>query len=380
MLLDVVGVSILYPVAAFIVQRYSDRALAVTLLSVAYSAAQFVCAPALGKLSDRVGRRPVLLVSLLGSALGYVLFGIGGALWILVLSRVLDGVTAGNMSTATAVIADVSSDQTRGRNFGLVGLAWGIGLVVGPALGGLLGQLDLALPAYVAAALSLANFGLVARVLPETVSAGGRQGPRFRPADLNPFGAIGQMLGRPGVGRILVALSVFNVAFFARTSVDSVFLIRRFGAEPWVVGLVLVLSGAAIALGQVFLVPRLVVRPREAPVAVASLICLAVGSIGLAVAPSVWLFCVVLVLFAVVSNLVFPSLGAIGTRRIGGQEIGQLIGVNTALSSLMSVIGPLWAGAAFDAIHPRAPYLLGAAIYMVPVLILALSELRRKEG
>ena len=132
MLMDVVGISILYPVSAYIVRQYSSQALMVTLLTVVYSAAQFMAAPLLGKLSDRYGRRPVLLVSLFGSAVGYLVFGMAGALWILFLSRLVDGITGGNMSTASAYIADVSESDELAKNLALVGMAWGFGLVLGP--------------------------------------------------------------------------------------------------------------------------------------------------------------------------------------------------------------------------------------------------------
>src|SRR5512139_2159980 len=125
MLMDVVGMSIMFPVAPYLVQRYSDEALMVTMLTVIYAGAQFFAAPALGRISDRLGRRPVLLASVFGSAIGYFIFGIGGALWILFLSRLIDGITGGNISTASAYIIDVSKPEERARNFTLLGIAYG---------------------------------------------------------------------------------------------------------------------------------------------------------------------------------------------------------------------------------------------------------------
>src|SRR5512140_2028559 len=135
MLMHIVGMSIIFPVAPYIVQRYSKDALMLTMLTVIYAGAQFFAAPALGKISDRVGRRPVLLVSVFGSAIGYFIFGIGGALWVLFLSRLIDGLTGGNLSTAAAYIADVSKPEERARNFTLIGMAYGFGFILGPALG-----------------------------------------------------------------------------------------------------------------------------------------------------------------------------------------------------------------------------------------------------
>ena len=134
LLLDVIGISMLYPIAAYLVLRYSSDALKVMLLTVIYAAAQFVAAPLLGKLGDMYGRRPVLLVSLAGSAIGYTIFGVGGALWVLFVSRLIDGITAGNQSVAAAYIADVSAPEVRTKNFALIGMAWGIGLIIGTSV------------------------------------------------------------------------------------------------------------------------------------------------------------------------------------------------------------------------------------------------------
>ncbi len=169
MLMDVVGMTILFPISAYIVRQYSHQALMVTLLSVIYSAAQFFAAPVLGKLSDRVGRRPVLLVCLAGAGAGYLMFGLGGALWILFLSRLIAGITGGSISTASAYIVDVSKPDELANAFTLVGMAWGIGLVLGPALGGALGQIDLRAPAFFSSALALINMGFCFFYLPESL-------------------------------------------------------------------------------------------------------------------------------------------------------------------------------------------------------------------
>src|SRR5829696_6936993 len=202
LLLDVVGISILFPIAAYIVLRYSNDALMVTLLTVIYAAAQFVAAPLLGKLGDMYGRRPVLLVSLAGSAVGYIIFGIGGALWILFVSRLIDGITAGNQSVAAAYIADVSTPVTRAKNFTLIGMAWGIGLVIGPAAGAALGQWWLEAPAFIAAGLSLLGMLLGFFLLPESLPAAQRSALRL--GDLNPFGTIIAFVGKPDLGKLLL--------------------------------------------------------------------------------------------------------------------------------------------------------------------------------
>src|SRR5262249_3896208 len=190
MLMDIIGLTILYPVVPYIVQRYSPEAVMVTLMTVIYAGAQFFAAPALGRLSDRFGRRPILLASIFGSVIGYVIFGIGQALWVLLLSRLIDGITGGNLSTASAYIADVSEPEARPRNFGLVGLAWGLGLVLGPALGGIMSRLSLEAPIFAAAILSTVGVILVYFELPESLPKERRETAPVRLNDLNPFASI----------------------------------------------------------------------------------------------------------------------------------------------------------------------------------------------
>ena len=136
MLMDVIGITLLSPVAPYIVQKFSSEALMVTMLTVLYAGGQFIAAPLIGKLGDRYGRRPVLLISLVGQGIGYLIFGVGGALWILFLGRIIGGITGGNLSTASAYIADVSTPEERSKNFALIGMAWSVGLILGRPLVG----------------------------------------------------------------------------------------------------------------------------------------------------------------------------------------------------------------------------------------------------
>src|SRR5215211_3965520 len=194
MLMDIVGMSIIFPVAPYIVQRYSGDALMGTMLTVIYAGAQFFAAPALGKISDKVGRRPVLLISVLGSAVGYFIFGIGGALWVLFLSRLIDGITGGNISTASAYIIDVSKPEERAKNFTLLGMAYGVGFILGPALGGILGQWNLNAPVYVAGMIFLISSALVYFQLPESLPMESRERSRLRLNDFNPFASVAHMM------------------------------------------------------------------------------------------------------------------------------------------------------------------------------------------
>ncbi len=376
MLMDVVGISILFPVSAYIVRRYSPDALMVSMLSVLYAAAQFFGAPVLGKLGDRFGRRPVLLASVFGSAVGYVIFGLGGALWVLFLSRVIDGFTGGNMSTASAYIADVSSPEERARNFTLVGLAWGVGLVLGPAMGAVFGQINLVAPAFIAAALSLLSLFLGFFWLPESLPVEQRERAPVSLNDLNPLVAIGGMARRPGLGWVLVVLCLFNFAFSGIGSIETLFMIQRFAAEPWQVGLRLTMIGIVLIVVQATLIPWMLARYNEKQVAVIAFFLQAAGVLLIFLNPLFLLFYVITILTSVASGFIFPTLTTLTSNRVASNEQGQLMGVTTALASLVNIFGPLWAGLVYDHVMPGAPYWMGAIIYAIAALILIRPEFK----
>lgn len=369
LLLDVMGMTLLFPVAAFIVRRHGGDALMVTLLSAVYAAAQLVAAPVLGRLSDRWGRRPLLVASLLGSAGGYVLFGAGGALWVLLLARAVDGLTGGNMSIATAYIADVSAPAERSKNFGLVGIAWGVGLVLGPALGAAAGQVRLELPAYLAAGLTLAAALLCLRLLPESLPVERRVRTPLRLAALNPFAAIARTVRRPEVVVPLAALTVFQLAFNGTNSVDGIFLIERFGAQPWQIGLLLVGVGVTVALVQWLGVRAALPRLGERRLGSTALALLALGCLALPLAPTLTLACAAVFFRHGASGFVFPSMGGLVSARTRPEDQGELMGVTTALASAASVLGPVGAGAVHQHLFPGAGHWAGAALAALAAIL-----------
>ena len=367
-LLDVVGMSMLFPVAAYIVRVYNSDALTVTLLSVIYAAGQFVAAPVLGTLSDRFGRRPVLLLSLLGSAAGYLLFGLGGALWILFVSRLIDGLTGGNISTATAYIADVTPREERAGSFALLGVAFGLGFILGPAIGGALSQYGLAAPAWLAAALTLLNAAFGFFMLPESLPAERRTRAPLRLAEFNPLASFGGLLGRPGLRGLFAVHCLYNLVIMGYNTIVPVFLIERFGASPGGMAALMASVGGANLFVQAALVRRLVARFGERRMVVASLLFQAVGLAALALVPNFWLVYPVVALASAGAGPLRPALGALLANTVGANEQGRLNGVSAALTSLMSVIGPLWAGASYDALAPSAPFWAGAALLLLALV------------
>lgn len=369
-LLDVIGLSILIPVQAFIVRRYSDDAVIVTLLTVVYAAAQFCATPILGTLSDRYGRRPVLLVSVLGSAGGYLLFGIGGALWVLFLSRLIDGVTGGNLSTASAYIADITPREERAKNFALLGAAFGLGFILGPALGGALSQFSLDAPAYAAAALSLLSALVGFFVLPESLPPERRVTTPWRLAAISPFAPIVELLQRPVLATLLVVQCLFTFVTMGYNSITAVFLIERFGVQPMSIAGLLVAIGVANVLVQAGLVGRLVKLFGEQRVAVISLLFQALSLLSIVVVPWFWMLYPISALTSGGAGPLRPALSALLSNRVTSEEQGKLNGVSTALSSLMTVFGPLCAGAMYDAVAPSAPFWSGTLVLVLASALL----------
>lgn len=379
-LLDVMGLGLLLPIQAYIVRQYSQEALMVAMIPVLYASAQFFAAPLLGKLSDRFGRRPVILYSITASAFGYFLFGIGGALWMLFLSRLVDGFGAGSASTAGAYIADVTAPQDRAKNYGFIGMAFGLGFILGPTLGGLLSQISLNAPAYAAGILSSLAAVLGFFILPESLPREKRETKPLRLADLNPFASIFDMLRRPTVGGLLLTQCLFFFVFNGNNSMLSVFMIEKFTAQPWQVAMLFAMSGIVMAIMQGALVGPLVKRFSEKPLTVNSLVLQAVAAIGIVTVPAFWMLFPVAVLNSMGTGLVWPTLGALLANSVSSEEQGRVSGVSTALGSLMSIFGPLWAGTAYDRIAPAAPFWIGAIIFVLAGLFLTRVKVRAHES
>jgi MFS transporter, DHA1 family, tetracycline resistance protein len=378
MLMDIVGISIIFPVAPYIVQRYSSDALMVTMLTVIYAGAQFFAAPALGKISDRVGRRPVLLFSVFGSAIGYFIFGIGGALWVLFLSRLIDGITGGNISTASAYIIDVSKPEERTKNFTLLGMAYGIGFILGPALGGVLGQWDLNAPVYLAGSIFLISTALVYFLLPESLPIERRTKSQLRLNDFNPFASVVQMAFKPGLGLILLILALFNFSFDGVNSVMGVFIKNKFAASPLTLGLLFVFVGIATAFVQGTLIERLVPRYGEKRMAFVGLLGSVIGWPLIMLTPVLWMLFPVTFLQSGITGFIWATTGAMAAGLVQEHEQGQLAGVNVAVAGFMSMLGPLWAGALYDNVTPTSPFWMGSIILILACLLLARVQVTKQ--
>jgi MFS family permease len=372
--LDVLGTAIFTPLLAYIVRLYATTALTISMMTVVYAAAQFASAPVLGRLSDRYGRRPVLLVSVLGSAVGYYLFGIGGALWILFLSRLIDGATGGNVSTAQACLADLTPPNKRARAFALMGAVFSLGFTLGPAVGGVLGQVSVVLPAFGAGTLSLLSVAFGYFALPETLPTVSRHSERLQWSDLNPIRPTLDMAKVPGLGVLILATFIFNFVYGAMASNFSFYTMERFGAEPLQNAMIFTLVGSVGAATQLAGVPTLVPRLGERSLALLGLVIQICGFLGVVFARSMRLLYPVSALLGIGNGLMRPSLTALISNSVSPLEQGHVAGVTASITSLTYVLGPLWAGISYDRIMPTAPYWTGALLLGATLLLLARSE------
>ncbi len=367
--LDLLGASILIPVVPYIVRAYRPDAMTVGLLSLSYSAAQFLATPVLGAVSDRVGRRPVLLISILGSAFGYFLFGWAGSLWVLFASRILDGLTGGNISTAQAYIADRSLPEDRAKNFGMIGAAFGLGFILGPAIGGALSKISLQAPAYAAGIVSLITFFTALILLPESLPPEKRERALFTLRQLNPLGHIAAPLKRPVLRWLLPGFFALAFAMSGLTSNFAVYTLNRYGLTPSQNALILVWLGVVSVIVQGGVVRRLLPKVGENRLASEALILSVVGYAALAWSPTFWFLYLAIGIIAVGNGLGGPAMQGLLSRQAEAHEQGTLMGVSASLSSLARVAGPLFAGAAFDHLGMSAPYWAGAVFMAIGLFL-----------
>lgn len=372
MFLNFAGLTIIIPVIPYIVGQYtSNIALDVGIITSIAALCQFVFSPALGYLSDIYGRRPILLWSLLGGVVGYIIFGIGGSLMILLIARIIDGATAGDTPAMYAYIADVAEPHDRARLYGILGAAGGFGFMVGPAIGGLAAQWGLSVPLYVAAALGLINAVWGYFVMPESLHEANRT-KAFEFGHLNPFTQFNHVFTSQTL-RILFATSfAFFVALIMQQSNISVFLKEVLSWGPAEIGLMLTLVGAIDIASQGYLTGKLLPRWGELTLSLVGLAVTAIGMlfVGLvAFIPVALLLYVAVIVYTLGDGLFEPSMSGLVANSTEPQHQGRVQGANQSLQSLARTLAPILAGLLYG-IGAYMPYFTSAALMAMTLFAL----------
>lgn len=383
-MIDSMGIGLIIPVMPDLIREVSGGNLAQAalwggVLSTVFAVMQFLFGPVIGGLSDRYGRRPVLLISLAVMALDYVVMALAGSIWLLLAGRVVGGITSATQATAAACMADMSEDGKRAQGFGLIGAAFGLGFVIGPLLGGLLGEYGTRAPFWAAAALAAANGLLGYVVLRETVTDAIRRSFDLRRA--NPLGALRSLNRLPGLGRGLTIFFLYQVAFMVYPSVWAYFGQARFGWDAGMIGLSLGLFGIMMAVVQGGLIRVILARLGERGTVLYGLVfdIVAFGAMAFVTSGTIAL---ILTPLAALGAVITPALQGIMSRSVGPDRQGELQGALTSASALAMILSPLVMTGTFAAFtapgaavfFPGAPFLLALGLIAVALAVFLLPD------
>jgi predicted MFS family arabinose efflux permease len=359
--LDLVGFGIIIPVLPFLARAFGASGFWIGVLLTAYSAAQFLAAPVLGRLSDRHGRRPVLLLTLLGSTLSYLVMGLAGSLAMLIAARLLAGLFGGSIAAAQAYIADVTAPEERSKFMGILGAAIGMGFVVGPAIGALSSSYGASVPAYVASALCAVNLAFAFLRLKETRTAAERSRSGAPHLSLT---HLFQALQRPALSRVLIASFLLMLGLVAMESTFALLGADKFQLDAAGLGYVFTFVGIVMALVQGGLVGRLSKKHGELKPALVGAIIFAAALAGLPYMPGLGSEIVLMGAVAFGWGLANPTVNTLVSRAAAADEQGGVLGLNQSAGALARAVGPLIAGALYDQ-SMYWPYVLAGAAAVV---------------
>ena len=382
LLIDVTGLGIIIPVLPTLIREliHGDLSMASKYagwLTFAYAIMQFLCAPLIGNLSDKFGRRPVLLGSLLGFGIDYIFLAFAPTIAWLFVGRLIAGITGASFSTATAYIADISPPEKRAQNFGMVGAAFGLGFIIGPVMGGLLGQFGSRVPFFVAAGLSLLNATYGYFILPESLSKENRREFSWKRA--NPLGSLLQLKKYPAILGLISCITLLYIASHAVQSAWSYYNMWKFGwNEAWV-GYSLGFVGLMVALVQGGLIRIVIPKIGQEKSIYAGLLLYSFGMILFAFATKGWMMFAFMVPYAL-GGISGPALQGMMSNKVPANEQGELQGALASLMSATSIVGPLLMTYLFAFFTSKnAPFLFPGAPFIVgSVMILASTWLAYK--
>ena len=361
---DLLGFGIVIPFLPMFAERMGVGAMGIGLVLSIYSLMQFIFAPVLGRISDRVGRKPIIMLGLLGSSLGYLVYGFADSFFWLIASRALHGACAATISTAQAYIADTTDEHDRAKGMGLVGAAFGLGFVLGPALGGILGHSSLRTPVFFASALTFANFLFAAFRLPESHFPDRSTRLDFRHF-VAPILALPRELLRHRLARMFAIAFLLTSSFAALEATFALMVPAIYGFGAFGIGVLLAFTGLIQAITQGYLLGPVAHKVGEARLVRLGLIAMALGLAPMGTIASHGALLAMLAIIAVGYGFASPSIASLISRNTEHHLQGEVLGVNQSALSLARICGPIAGGILYQLMGPSAPYLGGAAIAML---------------
>ena len=358
---NLVGFGIIIPLLPFYAETFGASPLVIGLLFAVFSACQLVAAPALGDLSDRYGRRPILIFSLAGTVVSFVMLAVAHSVAMLFAARIVDGLSGGNISTARAYVADITAPKDRSRAYGIIGAAFGLGFILGPALSGILSRVSYTAPIWAAAGLTLVATAMAWLWLPETVH-------QTRAGSGNPFRFLPELVRRPVVRRVLLIDFIYWGGFAVFQTTFALFAARRFGFDAARTGYFFAAFGVLGAVVQGGCIRPMVRRFGDASTFRLGLAFSAIGLVAAVMAPSVKVLVWALVPLALGIGFGHPTMSSLVSLVARGDEQGRVQGAAGAVESLGRTIGPVWGNASLQHFNESVPYLSAAALLVVTLL------------
>jgi DHA1 family tetracycline resistance protein-like MFS transporter len=359
---DMLGYSMILPLLPFFVQAQGGDAVLAGGLQSLYAFLQLFSGPILGSLSDRYGRKPILVACLFGTAVAYTLFGLANSILFLLLAVLLDGLTGNNLSTSFTYVADITTADERSRGMGIVSAAFGLGLMAGPALGGLLSDYGLFVPAFVAAGIAFANTIYGIFILPESLPPEKRS--QHKPT-LNFISQLQVVFNIQNIRLLLLSVFFLNFAFAGLQTNFPLFSNARFDWDARQNGLLFAFVGTVSVFVQGFLFGRLQPKMGEVRLSILGLVCLSLGMAGIALATQSWMIYPIVAFAAFGSSISIPAISGMISNRAPANEQGRLMGGNQVLFSLTAILGPAVAGISFERIGISAPYWIGSGLALI---------------
>ena len=374
--MDMVGFGLILPLLPYYATTFCANATAIGLLYSAYALGQFIGAPIVGRLSDRFGRKPLLLLSIGGTFLSLLLLGFAKSLAVLFVSRFLDGITGGNITVAQAYISDVTDEKTRARSFGLIGAAFGVGFIFGPVIGGALSTWGFAVPAFAASGVAALNMLLIAILLPESLPPQKRTVLRESPFTAFKLRLLLDVLKKPRVGPLLNIILFYSLAFTIFQSLFAVFAREKLGFTARQTGFSLAYVGLLVAIVQGGLIGVLAARFKESKLIYLASV-LFTGSLVVWSVTSHWIvLLIVLMPLAFSAGVMNTILRSLLSKAVYPEEVGGTLGLASSLESMTRVVGPSIGGLVAAQLGYWAPGIVGAVVMVPAVFIIWIGLVR----